>query len=134
MLKNTALIFLHFSFIFTFYGCFNNTNDEIKNGPEIYLSYPLINDTLINDSNLFLKFIVGDVKGVHDVDISIYNEKSGELSFTKFFDHIHDNLFELETDINISDFKKNENYMIIISAKDMIGNINSDTTMVHLKN
>ena len=96
MLKNTALIFLHFSFIFIFYGCFNNTYDEIKNGPEIYLSFPLNNDTLINDSNLFLKFIVGDVKGVHDVDISIYNEKSGELSFTKFFDHIHDNLFELE--------------------------------------
>ena len=84
--------------------------------------------------NLFLKFIVGDVKGVHDVDISIYNEKSGELSFTKFFDHIHDNLFELETDINISDFKKNENYMIIINAKDMMGNTNTDTTMVHLKN
>ena len=134
MLKNTALIFLHFSFIFIFYGCFNNTNDEIKNGPEIYLSYPLNNDTLINDSNLFLKFIVGDVKGVHDVDISIYNEKSGELSFTKFFDHIHDSLFELETDINISDFKKNENYMIIINAKDMMGNTNTDTTMVHLKN
>ena len=134
MLKNTALIFLHFSFIFIFYGCFNNTNDEIKNGPEIYLSFPLNNDTLINDSNLFLKFIVGDVKGVHDVYISIYNEKSGELSFTKFFDHIHDNLFELETDINISDFKKNENYMIIINAKDMMGNTNTDTTMVHLKN
>ena len=134
MLKNTALIFLHFSFIFIFYGCFNNTKDEIKNRPEIYLSYPLNNDTLINDSNLFLKFIVGDVKGVHDVDISIYNEKSGELSFTKFFDHIHDNLFELETDINISDFKKNENYMIIITAKDMMGTTNTDTTMVHLKN
>tara|TARA_B100000886_G_C20426462_1_gene494329 strand:- start:7485 stop:7841 length:357 start_codon:yes stop_codon:yes gene_type:complete len=117
-----------------FYGCLNNTNDEIKNGPEIYLSYSLINDSIINDSNLFLEFVVGDINGVHDVDISIYNEKSGELCFTKFFDHIHDNLFELETNINISNFKKNENYMIIISANDMTGNINIDTTMVYLKN
>ena len=134
MLKNIGLFFLNFSFICIFYGCFNNVNDQIKNGPEIYLSYPLINDTLINDSNFFLKLIVGDDNGVHDVDISIYNEKSGELYYTKFFDHIHDDLFELETDINISDFKKNENYMVIISANDMTGNLNIDTTMVHLKN
>ena len=68
------------------------------------------------------------------MNISIYNEKFGELCYSKFFDHIHDDLFELETDINISDFNKNENYMIIISAKDMAGNLNIDTTMVHLKN
>lgn len=47
MHKNLVFIFL--SIIFFFYGCFSKPNDEIKSGPEIYLSSPLNNDTLIND-------------------------------------------------------------------------------------
>ena len=50
---------------------------------EIYLSCPINNDTLINDSNLFLNLIVGDINGVHDVDISIYNENFSELNYNK---------------------------------------------------
>ena len=74
MQKNILFIFLYLSVVCFFYGCLNKPNVEIKSGPEIYLSYPVNNDTLINDSNLFLNLIVGDINGVHDVDISIYNE------------------------------------------------------------
>ena len=132
MHKNIAYIFL--PIIFFFCGCLNKPNDEIKSGPEIYLSSPLNNDTLINDSNLFLNLIVGDINGVHDVDISIYNENYSELKYNKFFDHIHDDLFELESKINISNFKKNKNYIVLIIANDMDGIQNIDTTTVHLKN
>ena len=51
---------------------------------------------------------------MHDVDISIYNENFSYLNYNKFFDHIHDDFFELETKINISNFKKNKNYIILI--------------------
>lgn len=132
MHKNIILIFL--SVIFFFYGCLNKPNDEIKSGPEIYLSSPLNNDTLINDSNLFLNLIVGDINGIHDVDISIYNENFSELNYSKFFDHIHDDFFELESKINLSNFKKNKNYIILIIAHDMDGIQNIDTTTVHLIN
>ena len=132
MHKNIVFIFL--SIIFFFCGCLNKPNDEIKSGPEIYLSSPLNNDTLINESNLFLSLIVGDINGVHDVDISIYNENFSELKYNKFFDHIHDDLFELESKINISNFKKNKNYIVLIIANDMAGIQNIDTTIVHLKN
>ena len=132
MHKNIILIFL--SVIFFFYGCLNKPNEEIKSGPEIYLSSPLNNDTLINDSNLFLNLIVGDINGIHDVDISIYNENFSELNYSKFFDHIHDDFFELESKINLSNFKKNKNYIILIIAHDMDGIQNIDTTTVHLKN
>tara|TARA_Y200000002_G_scaffold9072_1_gene7495 strand:- start:142 stop:540 length:399 start_codon:yes stop_codon:yes gene_type:complete len=132
MHKNIVFIFL--SVILFFCGCLNKSNDEIKSEPEIYLSSPLNNDTLINDSNLFLNLIVGDINGVHDVDISIYNENFSELKYNKFFDHIHDDLFELESKINISNFKKNKNYIVLIIANNMDGIQNIDTTTVHLKN
>jgi len=132
MHKNIVFIFL--SIIFFFCGCLNKPNDEIKSGPEIYLSSPLNNDTLINESNLFLSLIIGDINGVHDVDISIYNENFSELKYNEFFDHIHDDLFELESKINISNFKKNKNYIVLIIANDMAGIQNIDTTIVHLKN
>ena len=132
MHKNKLLIFL--SVIFFFCGCFNKSNDKIKSGPEIYLSSPLNNDTLVNDSNLFLSLIVGDINGIHDVDISIFDENFSELNYSKFFDHIHDDFFELESKINISNFKKNKNYNILIIANDMNGIQNIDTTIVHLKN
>lgn len=133
MQKNIIFIFLYLSVVSFFYGCSNKPNVEIKSGPEIYLSYPVNNDTLINDSNLFLNLIVGDINGVHDVDISIYNENFSELNYNKFFDHIHDDFFELESKINISNFNKNKNYIILISANDMNGILNIDTTIVHLK-
>ena len=132
MHKNIVFIFL--SIILFFCGCLNKANDEIKSGPEIYLSSPLNNDTIINDSNLFLNLIVGDINGVHDVDISIYNENYSELKYNKFFDHIHDDLFELESKIDISNFNKNKNYILLIIANDMDGIQNIDTTTVHLKN
>ena len=132
MHKNIVFIFL--SVILFFCGCLNKSNDEIKSEPEIYLSSPLNNDTLINDSNLFLNLIVGDINGVHDVDISIYNENLSELKYNKLFDHIHDDLFELESKINISNFKKNKNYIVLIIANNMDGIQNIDTTTVHLKN
>ena len=132
MHKNKVLIFL--PVIFFFCGCFNKSNDKIKSGPEIYLSSPLNNDTLVNDSNLFLSLIVGDINGIHDVDISIFDENFSELNYSKFFDHIHDDFFELESKINISNFKKNKNYNILIIANDMNGIQNIDTTIVHLKN
>ena len=134
MQKNIIFIFLHLSVICVFLGCVNKQNVEINSGPEIYLSQPINNDTLINDSNLFLNLIVGDINGVHDVDISIYNENFSELNYQEFIDHIHDDLFQLETKINISNFKKNKNYIILISANDMNGVMNIDTTIVHLKN
>ena len=134
MQKNIIFIFFYFSVAFFFYGCLNKPNVEIKSGPEIYLSSPVNNDTLINDSNLFLNLIVGDINGVHDVDISIYNENFSELNYNKFFDHIHDDFFEIESKINISNFKKNKNYIILISANDMNGVPNIDTTIVHIKN
>ena len=132
MHKNIVFIFL--SIILFFCGCLYKPNDEIKSGPEIYLSSPLNNDTIINDSNLFLNLIVGDINGVHDVDISIYNENYSELKYNKFFDHIHDDLFELESKIDISNFNKNKNYILLIIANDMYGIQNIDTTTVHLKN
>ena len=132
MQKNIVLIFL--SVIFFFYGCLNKPNDKIKSGPEIYLSSPLENDTLINDSNLFLNLIVGDINGIHDVDISIYNENFCEKNYSKFYDHIHDDFFELKSKINISNFKKNKNYVILIIANDMDGIQNIDTTKVYVKN
>ncbi len=134
MQKNIIFTLLYFSILFFFYGCLNKPNVEIKNGPEIYLSRPLNNDTLINDSSIFLNLIVGDVNGVHDVDISIYNENFSELNHNEFFDHIHDDFFELESKIDISNFKKNKNYIIIISANDMNGVLNVDTTIIHVKN
>ena len=134
MQKNIIFIFLYLSVICVFLGCVNKQNVEINSGPEIYLSKPINNDTLINDSNLFLNLIVGDINGVHDVDISIYNENFSELNYQEFIDHIHDDLFQLETKINISNFKKNKNYIILISANDMNGVMNIDTTIVHLKN
>ena len=134
MQKGIIYISLFISVACFFYGCLNKPNAEIKSGPEIYLSKPVNNDTLINDSNLFLNLIVGDINGVHDVDISIYNENFSDLNYNKFFDHIHDDFFELETKINISNFKKNKNYIILISANDMNGILNVDTTIVHVKN
>lgn len=83
---------------------------------------------------MFLNLIIGDINGVHDVDISIYNENFSELKYSKFFDHIHDDLFDLEYKIDISNFKKNKNYIILIVANDMYGIQNIDTTTLHLKN
>ena len=134
MQKTIIFILLYLSIIFFFNGCLNKPNVEIESGPEIYLSQPVYNDTLINDSNLFLNLIVGDINGVHDVDISIYNENFSELNYNKFFDHIHDDFFELESNINISSFKKNKKYIILISANDMNGILNIDTTIIHVKN
>ena len=134
MQKNIIFNFLSLSIVLFFYGCLNKPNVETESGPEIHLSQPSNNDTLINDSILFLNLIVGDINGVHDVDISIYNENFSELNYNKFFDHIHDDFFELESNINISNFKKNKNYIILISANDMNGILNIDTTIVHLKN
>ena len=134
MQKNIIFNFLSLSLVLFFCGCLNKPNVETESGPEIHLSQPLNNDTLINDSILFLNLIVGDINGVHDVDISIYNENFSELNYNKFFDHIHDDFFELESNINISNFKKNKKYIILISANDMNGILNIDTTIVHLKN
>ena len=134
MQTNITFISLYLSIICFFYGCLNKADAEIKSGPDIYLSSPLNNDTLINDSNLFLNLIVGGINGVHDVDISIYNESFSELMFNKFSDHIHDDFFELKSNIDVSNFNKNKNYVIVISANDMNGVVNIDTTMVHMKN
>lgn len=134
MSKNIIFISIYISVICLLFGCLNNPNVEIKSGPEIYLSQPVNNDTIVNDSILFLNLIIGDINGVHDVDISIYNEHFSELNYNKFFDHIHDDFFELESRINISNFKKNKNYIILISANDMNGILNIDTTVVYVKN
>ena len=84
MQKNIIFNFLSLSIVLFFYGCLNKPNVETESGPEIHLSQPLNNDTLINDSILFLNLIVGDINGVHDVDISIYNENFSELNYNKF--------------------------------------------------
>ncbi len=134
MEKKIFFVFLYLTLVFFFYGCLNKQDVETKSGPEIYLSHPLNNDTLINDSNLFLNLIVGDINGVHDVDISIYNENFSDLYYNKFFDHIHDDFFELKSKIDISNFIKNKNYIILTSANDMNGILNVDTTIVYIKN
>lgn len=108
-------------------GCTNKSSEKINHGPDIYVTSPVNNDTLQKSSNLFLSMVIADVDDVHDVDISIFKDTTLESDFNMFFDHIHDAVFELDTNIDISNFNISDTFYIKILANDMQGNLNSNT-------
>ncbi len=125
----TKFNFLKFLFtISLFFSCINKNQEKVKLGPEIYITSPNINDSYKVGSSIEIIALVADNKNeVHDVTIKIKTNVSNHKTKEMFYDHIHNSVFEVDTSF-IANF--NTNYTIEILAKDMLGNLNSDSITI----
>ena len=126
---------IFFIFLFTvslFVSCVNKNQEKIIKGPEIYITSPIDNDSYKIGSSIEIIALVADNKNeVHDITIKIKTNDSLNNINEIFFDHIHNSVFEVDTSFIAN---HNTNYTVQILAKDMLGNLKSDSvTIVVLK-
>lgn len=122
-----------FLLAFIFFGCKTNENHNHENGPEIYIISPSNLDSLTSGSLIEINAIVADNKEVHDVTINITSNNSTTKHNKMFFDHIHNTVFDIDTSFiaNIPN-GSTANYKVEILAKDMSGNLSSQSITVHV--
>lgn len=124
--KFNLLVFL--IIISLFVSCINKNQEKIKSGPEIYITSPNVNDSYNTGSLIEIIALVADnINEVHDVTIKIKTNISNHKTNEIFYDHIHNSVFEVDTSF-IAIF--NTNYTVEILAKDMLGNLNSDSLTI----